>query len=304
MPASPRLDGVLVPLVTPFTTDGSLALDALEGLARDVLDAGAAGVVALGTTAEAAALDAAERAAALATCARVCAERGARLVVGAGGADTRGSAEALRGLAEHPSVTAALVPVPYYVRPGTAGVLAHFTALAAASPVPLVVYHVPYRTGQALDATTLRELARLPGVVGVKYSASVLDATAVDLLGDRPAGFSVLAGDDVLLGPLLALGAEGGVLASAHLATERFVELVAAWRAGDLARARTLGARLARLAEAAFAEPNPTVVKGALHATGRIPSPAVRLPLLPARRAAVDAALAAVAALAEPGRAA
>jgi 4-hydroxy-tetrahydrodipicolinate synthase len=131
--------------------------------------------------------------------------------------------------------------------------------------------------------------------VGVKYSAGVLDGTAVDLLGDRPAGFRVLAGDDVLLGPLLALGAEGGVLACAHLATGRFVELVGAWRRGDLPRARDLGARLARLAERVFAEPNPAVVKGVLHATGRIPSPAVRLPLLPAARASVDAALAALA---------
>jgi len=299
VPAAPRLHGVLVPLVTPFTAGGALALDALDVLARDVLDAGAEGVVALGTTAETAALDADERAAVLEVCARVCTERGAPLVVGAGGADTRGSAAALRALADHPAVTAALVPVPYYVRPGPAGVLAHFTALAADSPVPLVVYHVPHRTGQPLDAAALRALAHLPGVVGVKYSAGALDATAVDLLGDRPAGFSVLAGDDVLLGPLLALGAEGGVLAAAHLATGRFADLVAAWRTGDLARARTLGAGLARLAAAVFAEPNPTVLKGALHAAGRIPSPAVRLPLLPAGRASVDAALTALTAVAE-----
>ncbi|WP_214405841.1 dihydrodipicolinate synthase family protein [Pseudonocardia lacus] len=295
MPASPRLDGVLVPLVTPFTAEGGIALDALDGLARHVLDAGAAGVVALGTTAEASALDPVERSAVVRVCERVCAERGASLVVGAGGADTRGSAEALRALAEHPAVTAALVPVPYYVRPGTAGVLAHFAALVEASPVPMVVYHVPYRSGQALDAPTLRELGRLPGVVGVKYSAGAVDATAVDLLGDRPAGFRVLAGDDVLLAPMLALGAEGGILASAHLATGRFAEAVDAWRAGDLPLARALAARLARLSAALFAGPNPTVVKAVLHATGRIPSPAVRLPLLAADRAAVTDALAALA---------
>jgi 4-hydroxy-tetrahydrodipicolinate synthase len=110
----------------------------------------------------------------------------------------------------------------------------------------------------------------------------------VDLLGELPDSFAVLAGDDALLSPLLALGAAGGILASAHLAASRFADLVASWERGDVAHAQGLGHALAKLSAAAFAEPNPTVIKGVLHAQGRIPTPGVRLPLLSAHRAAVE----------------
>ncbi|RSS83286.1 dihydrodipicolinate synthase family protein [Streptomyces sp. WAC06614] len=285
------LSGIHVPLVTPFAASGEPAVEALEGLAHEVLDAGAAGVVALGTTAEAAALDPAERERVTDVCARVCAERGAVLTVGAGSSDTRSSEAALGALARWPQVRAALVTVPAFVRPSAAGVLAHFARLAEVSPVPLVVYHIPYRTGLTLDAATLRALGELPGVAGVKYAAGGIDQETVALLGALPPGFAVLAGDDVHLSAMLALGATGGILASAHLATARFVELATAWRAGDVARARPLGHALARLSAAAFAEPNPVVVKAVLHAQGRIPTPDVRLPLLPAAGASVEAAL-------------
>ncbi|MGG8409004.1 dihydrodipicolinate synthase family protein [Streptomyces sp. 12297] len=284
------LHGIHVPLVTPFTATGEVAYEALEALAHEVLDAGAAGIVALGTTAEVATLDAAERDAIADVCARVCRERGALLLIGAGGNDTRAAEADLAGLARRPEASGALVLVPAFTRPSPAGVIAHFTRLAAASPVPLVVYHIPYRTGLALDAATLRTIGALPGVAGIKYAAGLDDQT-VRLLGDLPDGFSVLAGDDVFVSPLLALGAAGGILASAHLATARFVELADTWRAGETGRARELGHRLARLSAAAFAEPNPTVVKGVLHAQGRIPTADVRLPLLPAGRSSVDEAL-------------
>ncbi|MGV9611008.1 dihydrodipicolinate synthase family protein [Nocardia xishanensis] len=288
-----RFRGIFVPLVTPFTAEGDVARDALETLARDVLDAGAAGLVALGTTAEAATLDAEERRGVIDVCARACAAAGAPLIVGTGGNDTRAGVGALTELAHWPQVAAALVPVPYYTRPTEAGVVAHFAHLAN-SPVPLIVYHIPYRTGRALSANTLRELAALDGVVGVKYAVGGVDADAVDLLAEPPADFAVLAGDDAFLSPLLALGAAGGIAATAQLATARFVALENAWRTGDLAAARAIGGELAVLSAAAFAEPNPTVIKGVLRAQGRIPSAAVRLPLLPAAPESVDRALAAL----------
>ncbi|MFF2193843.1 dihydrodipicolinate synthase family protein [Streptomyces sp. NPDC058157] len=295
--AVPPLEGIHVPLVTPFTRGGEVAAGALEALAHEVLDAGAAGIVALGTTAEVAALEEDERDLVTGVCARVCRERGAPLTVGAGGSGTRASEAALARLARWPETGAALVTVPAFVRPSAAGVLAHFARLAAVSPVPLIVYHIPYRTGQPLDAAALRELGSLPGVAGVKYAGGGIDQETVALLGDLPDGFAVLAGDDVYVSPLLALGASGGILASAHLATERFAELAGAWRDGDAVRARELGHRLARLSAALFAEPNPGVVKGVLYAQGRIPTPDVRLPMLPASEAAVTAALKELAAL-------
>ncbi|WP_405796850.1 dihydrodipicolinate synthase family protein [Streptomyces sp. NBC_01506] len=293
--------GVHLPLITPFDGAGEVALDALEALAHDMLSAGAAGLVALGTTAEVATLSAAEKDAVVTTLARVCRERGAPLMAGAGNNDTAASRDALTALGKVPEVVAALTLVPYFTRPSEAGVVAHFTELAANSPVPLVIYHIPYRTGQELSADTLRAIGALPGVVGVKYANGGISAATVDLLGELPDDFAVFAGDDAFVSPLLALGAHGGILASAHLATGRYVELAGAWAAGDVARARDLGHRLGALSAAVFAEPNPTVIKGVLHAQGRIPTASVRLPLLPAAPAAVDEALRLLAGLADLG---
>jgi 4-hydroxy-tetrahydrodipicolinate synthase len=287
----PSPHGLYVPLVTPFTADGELAPAALEKLAHSVIDAGAAGIVALGTTGEPATLTAAERHTVLDIVAGACRERGAALIAGAGSNDTAGSARELRDLAAWPEVTAALTVVPYYTRPSEEGVVAHFSRLAADSPVPLVVYNIPYRTGRSLSAATLLELAGVPGIIGVKHAVGAVDHDTMMLMAARPAGFAVLAGDDVFASPLLALGAAGGILASAHLRTAEFAQMIAAWQAGRAAQARDLGHRLAPLSAALFAEPNPAVIKGALHALGHIPSPAVRLPLLSAGHDTVSAAL-------------
>jgi 4-hydroxy-tetrahydrodipicolinate synthase len=279
------LTGLYVPLITPFGQDGAVALDALEALANQVLDAGATGVVVLGTTAEPAALTTAEKRSVTEVAARVCRERHAQLLVGAN------TQEELLRLGNRPEVVAALSVVPPFVRPGEAGVLAYFARLAADSPVPLVVYDIPYRTGQYLSANTLRQLADVPGVTGLKYAPGGINADTVALFADQPAGLAILGGDDPFISPLLALGAHGGILASAHLATTEFARLIALWRAGDMIAARTLGGRLSTLSAALFAEPNPTVIKAVLHADGRIPTPAVRIPLLPANPGPTAAAL-------------
>jgi 4-hydroxy-tetrahydrodipicolinate synthase len=286
----PSLHGLFIPLVTPFTDEGQLAPGALERLAHSVLDAGAAGLVALGTTAEAAALSAAERRAVLDVCARVSRDRRAPLIAGAGSNDTAGTVRAVAELVGWPEISAALTVVPYYTRPSPAGVTAHFTRVAAASPVPLVVYNVPDRTGTRLSAGTLLELAGIGGIAGVKHAAGGIDADTVTLMADLPSGFAVLAGDDLFASALLALGAAGGILASAHVCPDAFARLIGAWHAGEATAARALGHHLVPLAAALFAEPNPAVIKGVLHAQGAIPSPAVRLPLLPASQDSVRAA--------------
>jgi 4-hydroxy-tetrahydrodipicolinate synthase len=274
------LSGLFVPLITPYAADGSVALDALETLAHEVLDAGADGLVALGTTAEPSALTPAERAAVRTVVARVAGARSAPWIAGVPDGVVPATADA------------AMYAVPPFVRPGPDGVVAHFTAVAATCPKPVVIYHVPERTGQPLPAGALLRLAALPGVTGVKYAPGVLDPDAVRFLSEvagRP-GFSVLAGDDVLAGPLLALGARGAVLASAHLDTARYAALVDAWARGDVPAARALTGSLAARSAALFAAPNPTVIKAVLHADGRIPTPAVRLPLLAPARELVDRA--------------
>lgn len=287
--------GLFLPLITPFTADGELAAEALERLAHRVLDDGATGIVALGTTAEAATLTEEERSAVLAICSRVCRERAAPLVAGAGTNDTARSAAALADLAGYPEVRAALVVVPYYVRPGEAGVLGHFRALATSSPVPLIIYNIPYRTGQSLSWRSMAKLAGQAGIAGVKHAAGSIDQDTIAMMAGRPAGFSVLGGDDPYISPLLAIGADGGILASAHVRTSDFARLVSLWRDGQAGEAREIGHLLAPLSQALFAEPNPVVIKAVLHRLGEIPSPAVRLPLLPASPESADAALQAAA---------
>jgi 4-hydroxy-tetrahydrodipicolinate synthase len=287
------LTGLYVPLITPFDRSGAVALDALEALANEVLDAGARGVVALGTTAEVSSLTTAEQQLVIDVAAGVCRARQAQLVVGAN------TPQALEALGDR-DVVAALSVVPPFVRPGEAGVVAHFTRLAADSPVPLVVYDIPHRTGQYLSADTLRRLAAVPGVVGLKYSPGGINADTVALFADQPSDLAVLGGDDTFISPLLALGAHGGILASAHLATGEFVRLIEAWHSGDVTTARLVGGRLAVMSAALFAEPNPTVIKAVLHAQGRIPTPDVRLPLLAAHPDTTEAALTALTAAERP----
>jgi 4-hydroxy-tetrahydrodipicolinate synthase len=290
------LEGVYVPLITPFGADGSVALDAVERLCHEYLDAGSAGIVALGTTGESSALDAAEHRGVIDVCARVCAERGAQLIVGAGTNATAKTVAAVEALAGTPALTAALVVVPYYVRPSEAGVVAHLRAVADASPVPVVVYNIPARTGRNLGPAGLLEVATHPNVVGVKQAVGALDADTLELLARAPGDFAVLGGDDPFLFPTVLMGGAGAICASAHVCTERFVAMIECGLTGKLEDGRAHAEALLPVVQACFAEPNPSVFKGVLHAQGRIPTPDVRLPLVAASAGAVEAAMAAIAA--------
>jgi 4-hydroxy-tetrahydrodipicolinate synthase len=296
MPSAYRPTGLLVPVITPFAADGRVDLDALERLAAELLDAGATGLVALSTTAEPSSLDPAEREAVVAACARVCADRGADLVVGAGTNDTRTTIERHEALASVPGVAASLAVVPYYVRPSEAGILAHFAAVAARSPVPLITYNIPYRTGRGLGAEALLELAATDNVAGLKQAVGSLDADTLTVLAGKPDGFAVLGGDDAFLFPTMLMGGAGAIAASSHLCTERVVAMLDAGTAGDVATGRRHAEALLGLVAALFAEPSPAVIKALLHAEGRIPTPDVRLPLAAATPTALLRAQAAYAA--------
>ncbi len=287
-----RLRGVYVPLVTPFDRRGAVDLDALERLADDVIAAGAAGVVVLATTGEPSSLDDAERDAVVAACSRVCSDRRAGLVVGAGTNDTRTTLARHEALADVPGVTASLAVVPYYVRPTEAAIVTHFQHVAARSPVPLVVHNVPYRTGRGLSAASLLDLAATDGVAGLKQAVDGIDADTLTVLARAPEGFAVLGGDDPYLFPSTLMGATGAIAASANLCTERFVAMIGHGLAGEVAPGRAHAEALLPLVRALFAEPSPAVIKALLHAEGRIPTPDVRMPLSNASVAAVEHALA------------
>lgn len=286
--ATMPLAGLHVPLITPFSADGAVDLSGLERHAHRVLDGGADGLIALGTTGEPATLTDSERIAVIDRIGGVCAERNARFTVGVGTNSTEGTADALRGI--DPRADTALVVVPYYTRPSEAGVIAHYRYIAAASPVPIIVYDVPERTGRTLTLDTLLALAAIDEVIGFKHATGSISETTVRLVGEAPAGVAVLAGDDPFIATMLAIGAPGAISASANLAPQLFSDLISAWREGRIQAARRLGVTATRLAQALFAEPNPTVIKGVLAARGLIATPSVRLPLLPATAASVATA--------------
>ena len=225
---------------------------------------------------------------------RVCEARGAQLIVGAGTNDTAKTVAAVEALRGTPALVATLVVVPYYVRPSQAGIVEHFRAVAAASPVPVVVYNIPARTGSDLRADSMIEVANLANVAGVKQAHPALDADTLDILARAPRSFSVLGGEDAVLFPLTLMGGAGTISASAHLCTRRFVAMIECGLAGKVDDGRAHAEALLPVVEAAFAEPNPAVFKGVLHAQGRIPTPDVRLPLVNASLGSVEAALAAV----------
>ena len=273
--------GIFVPLVTPFTAGGEVATADLERLANDVVEEGASGMVALGTTAEASTLTQGERRDVVAICDRVCKERGVPLIVGVGTNDTVDTVRAALEMRESFSAAGILVVVPYYTRPSEAGVVAHFEYIADRSPLPLILYNVPYRTGQQLGWRSIVHLSEHRQIVGIKQAVGSVDTDTARLLAESADSFSVLAGEDTLASPLLAMGAAGAVLATANVYPREFTELFRLWRDGRADQARALGHRLVEPASALMSEPNPTVIKAVLHAQGRISSANVRLPLLP-----------------------
>jgi 4-hydroxy-tetrahydrodipicolinate synthase len=286
-----RPSGVLVPLVTPFDERGAVDAATLARLAEDELDGGARGVVALATTGEPTSLSDAERDAVVAVCAEVCARGAGVLVVGAGTNDTRTTILRHEALAEVAGVAASLAVVPYYVRPSEAAIVRHFQAVSERSPVPLIAYNIPYRTGRGLGADALLELAAMDNVAGVKQAVGCIDADTLRVLSEVRDDFALLGGDDAFLFPLVLMGATGAIAASANLCTRRFVEMIESGLRGEVETGRRHAEARLPLVQALFAEPSPAVIKGAPprrgpHShPGRTHAPRRRIPGGPRARA-------------------
>jgi 4-hydroxy-tetrahydrodipicolinate synthase len=290
-----RPTGVFVPLVTPFDQSGEVDLDSLRSLARRVLDDGASGVVALATTGEPTSLDDRERQAVLEVCASVCGEYEQKtLIVGASTNDTRTTIARHEALSDIAGVSASLAVVPYYVRPSESAIVAHFQVVAQHSPVPVLLYNIPYRTGRGLGAQALLELADIDNIAGVKQAVGSIDEDTLLLLAHAADRFAVLGGDDQFLFPLALMGAPGAIAASAHLCTARFVRMIQCALEGELVEGRRHSRALLAVVSALFAEPSPAVIKAALHARGEIPTPNVRMPLADASPEATERAVGAV----------
>ena len=288
------LSGVYVPLITPFTADDRVDTQALAGLANHYLDAGAHGLIALGTTGEPATLEAAEKSAVIELVGSIARERGAQFAVGVGTNSTKATVDAVREVSAIASVDAILTVVPYYTRPSEDGIVEHYRAVAEASSVPIIAYNIPYRTGRGLGADSLIEIAAIDNMAGLKQAVGGIDADTLILMANKPDGFHVTCGDDAFIFSLMSLGGTGAIAASSHVCTDAFVSMIDAALREDFTTAKRINDVLLPVCQTLFTEPSPAVIKAVLADQGLIATANLRLPMLPASVRASERAIAVV----------
>jgi len=268
-------EGSIVALITPFR-NGRIDRDAFAALVEKQVAGGSSALVACGTTGEAPTLSEEEQAEVIA--ATIATARGRVPVIA--GTGTYDTAETIRRTkaAAAAGCAAAMVVTPYYNKPTPRGLEAHFTAVADASPIPLIVYNIPGRTGTRIPPTLIAKLARHPRIAALKdATGSPADCMEVAEL----CNLTILAGDDALTLAWMAMGAKGVVSVAANVVPEEIAALVREAMKGDYAAARRRHYRLAPLFRALFVESNPVPVKAALALMG-IGNGEVRLPLVAA----------------------
>ena len=266
--------GSLVAIVTPFK-NGKLDERALGDLIEWQIASGTHGIVPCGTTGESATLTHAEHDRVVAFTVEVVRRR-VPVVAGTGSNSTE-EAIALTKHAKAAGVDGALLITPYYNKPTQEGLFLHYKAIAEAVDLPLVVYNIPGRTGVNMMPATIARLTVCPTVVAIKEgSGSVQQASEIiQLCGER---LTVLAGDDALTLPMMAVGGKGVITVTANLLPAKMAQLVNAFFEGRLEAARALHYELYPLFPALFYETNPIPVKEALHMMGKIDRE-MRLPL-------------------------
>jgi 4-hydroxy-tetrahydrodipicolinate synthase len=280
-------------MVTPFDAEGQVDHARAGELALRLLAEGCDGVVVSGTTGESPTLSDDEKVALFRSVVKAVDGRGT-VIAGTGTNDTR-VACALSVAAAEAGCDGLLVVNPYYNKPDQAGLRAHFTAVAEATRLPVILYNHPGRTGVTIEPTTLAELAALPTVVGVKDSSGNLDLVTAYRLAAGPE-FVIWSGDDPLTLPYMAIGAHGVISVSAHVVARELAAMLDAWTRGDVTEARRLHEATYGIGKALFCAPSPAPTKHALARLG-FPVGGVRLPLVPCdaqAQATVDVALAAV----------
>jgi len=270
-PSSPDFSGLWIPLITPFH-HGAVDHPALTRLVKHYAAQGITGLVACGSTGEAAALDDAEQLAVLDTV--LAAANGLPVMMGLSGYHLPQTRAWVKTLAIRP-IHSLLVPAPHYIRPSQAGLLHWFRTLADASSAPVVVYDIPYRTGSQLTKDTLLALAAHPTIRAIKDCGGDARKTQALIANGR---LQVLAGEDAQILSTVALGGAGAIAASAHLRTADFVQVIRLAQEGRLTQARARWQSLPALIDALFAEPNPALIKLALADQGLIYNE-LRLPM-------------------------
>ena len=261
-----RFGRVMTAMVTPFDERGDLDLDGAAKLAAWLVEQGNEGLVVAGTTGESPTLSHDEQ---IALIRAVSSAVSVPVLAGAGSNDTRAAIE-LTERATEVGAAGVLLVTPYYNRPSQAGLVTHFTAVAHATELPVVLYDIPVRTGRKIDTATLVELAQsVPNIVGLKDAAGDPAETA-SLLTQVPESFEVYSGDDALTLPLLAIGAAGVIGVATHWCAREMSEMIDAFERGDVERARALNARMipSYEFETGVRNPNPIPAKAMLKVLG------------------------------------
>ena len=278
----PIFTGTGVALITPFRR-GQETVDftKLEGLIENIITSGVDYIVALGTTSEAATMTESERAAVQEFIIETVNNR-VPIMLGMGGNNTLSLTDAM-ARTNFDGISAILSVAPYYNKPNQRGLLAHFRSVAEASPVPVVIYNVPGRTGVNISAeTTLALAAECPNIIGIKEASGNMQQV-MEILRNRPDGFRVISGDDALTCPMIAMGADGVISVIANALPKETSDMVRFALKGDMKKALPLHYRLLPLMNAIFDEGNPTGIKALLEIQGSITN-ILRLPLVKASK--------------------
>ena len=278
----PIFTGTGVALITPFRR-GQETVDftKLEGLIENIIASGVDYIVALGTTSESATMTESERAAVQEFIVETVNNR-VPIMLGMGGNNTLSLTDSL-ARTNFEGISAILSVAPYYNKPNQRGLMAHFRSVAEASPVPVVIYNVPGRTGVNISAETTLTLAKeCPNIIGIKEASGNIQQ-AMEILRNRPDGFRVISGDDAITCPLIAMGADGVISVIANAMPKETSDMVRFALKGDMKKALPLHYRLLPLMNAIFEEGNPTGIKALLEVQGMIYN-VLRLPLVKASK--------------------
>ncbi len=277
-----ELRGTGVAIITPFTQDGSVDHNSLEALVENLIQNEIEYLVVLGTTGESVTLDAGEKRAVLDTVIKTNNKR-IPVVAGFGGNNTAAIIADLQNY-DLNGVDAILSVSPYYNKPSQEGIYQHYMAVAQASPLPMVIYNVPGRTSSNISAETTLRLARdAENIIAVKEASGDL-VQCMNIVADRPDGFLVISGDDILTQPMLAMGMDGVTSVVANAYPKEFSDMVRAGLNGDASSSMEPHYRLTKMIDLLFAEGSPGGIKAALHAMGRCEN-ILRLPLVPVSEA-------------------
>jgi 4-hydroxy-tetrahydrodipicolinate synthase len=256
---------VLTAMITPFKADGSVDYDLAARLAVHLVDNGSDTLVVCGTTGESPTLSWDEEYQLFSIILEAVAPKG--LVIAGCGSNSTEEAIAATQKAAKIGVHGCLQVVPYYNKPPQAGLYHHFEAIASSSPLPVLLYNVPSRTGQNLEPETVARLAKVKNIIGIKEASGNLDQ-ASEIRRLTPPEFQIYSGDDSLTLPLLAVGAKGVVSVASHLVGTQLQQMIQAYSSGQVQQATEIHLRLFPLFKALFVTTNPIPVKAALKLCG------------------------------------